>query len=68
MKHVKGPDFPTGGDHRRPQRASATPTGRAAAAIVMRARAHVEELRGGKSAIIVTELPVRGEEGRRRRA
>ena len=25
--------------------------------IVMRARAHVEELRGGKSAIIVTELP-----------
>src|SRR4029078_5363952 len=25
--------------------------------VVMRARAHVEELRGGKSAIIVTELP-----------
>jgi DNA gyrase subunit A len=54
--HVKGPDFPTGGvilgvagirDAYRSGR------GR----IVMRARAHIEELRGGKSAIIVTELP-----------
>ena len=35
--------------------------------IVMRARAHIEELRGGKSAIIVTELPVRRQEGRRQR-
>ena len=32
MKHVKGPDFPTGAHHRRPLRASATPTAPAAAA------------------------------------
>ena len=57
MRHVKGPDFPTGGDHRRPLRASATPTARAAAASSCAARAHIEELRGGKTAIIVTELP-----------
>jgi len=56
MKHVKGPDFPTGaivvgrGGIRDAYR-----TGRGR--IVMRARAHIEELRGGKNAIIVTELP-----------
>ncbi len=56
MQHIKGPDFPTGaiivgrGGIRDAYR-----TGRGR--IVMRARAHVEELRGGKSAIIVTELP-----------
>src|SRR5207249_623017 len=56
MRHVKGPDFPTG----------AIVVGRAGirdayrsgrGRIVMRARAHVEELRGGKTAIIVSELP-----------
>jgi DNA gyrase subunit A len=56
MRHVKGPDFPTG----------ALITGRAGirdayrsgrGRIVMRARAHIEELRGGRNAIIVTELP-----------
>ena len=56
MKHIKGPDFPTG----------AIIVGRAGirdayrsgrGRIVMRARAHIEELRGGKSAIVVTELP-----------
>jgi DNA gyrase subunit A len=55
-KHVKGPDFPTG----------ATIVGRAGikeayrsgrGRIVMRARIHTEELRGGKTAIVVTELP-----------
>jgi DNA gyrase subunit A len=56
MKLVKGPDFPTGaiivgrGGIRDAYR-----TGRGR--VVMRARAHIEELRGGKSAIIVTELP-----------
>jgi len=56
MKHVKGPDFPTGGivvGWSGIRDAYRTGRGR----IVMRARAHVEELRGGKSAIIVTELP-----------
>jgi DNA gyrase subunit A len=55
-KHVKGPDFPTG----------ATIVGRAGikeayrsgrGRIVMRARLHTEELRGGRTAIVVTELP-----------
>ncbi|HVS86407.1 MAG TPA: DNA gyrase subunit A [Gaiellaceae bacterium] len=56
MKHLKGPDFPTG----------AIIVGRAGirdayrsgrGRITMRARAHIEELRGGKSAIVITELP-----------
>jgi DNA gyrase subunit A len=56
MKHVKGPDFPTAGiilgrDGIR----EAYRSGRGR--IVMRARAHIEELRGGRTAIVVTELP-----------
>src|SRR5512134_1334211 len=56
MRHVKGPDFPTGGyivGRQGIRDAYRTGRGR----IVMRARAHIEELRGGKTAIIVTELP-----------
>jgi DNA gyrase subunit A len=56
MKHVKGPDFPTGAIIvGRSGIRDAYRTGRGR--IIMRARAHVEELRGGKNAIIVTELP-----------
>ena len=56
MQHVKGPDFPTGGIIvGRGGIRDAYRTGRGR--IVMRARAHIEELRGGKSAIIVSELP-----------
>src|SRR2546423_4705668 len=56
MRHVKGPDFPTGGYIvGRSGIRDAYRTGRDR--IVMRARAHIEELRGGKNAIIVTELP-----------
>src|SRR5207344_3206977 len=56
MKHVKGPDFPTGAIIvGRTGIRDAYRTGRGR--VVMRARAHIEELRGGKSAIIVTELP-----------
>ncbi|MGH3132870.1 MAG: DNA gyrase subunit A [Gaiellaceae bacterium] len=56
MKHVKGPDFPTGAIVvGRSGIRDAYRTGRGR--IVMRARAHVEELRGGKNAIIVSELP-----------
>src|SRR6058998_1599754 len=56
MKHVKGPDFPTGAYIvGRSGIRDAYRTGRGR--VVMRARAHIEELRGGKSAIIVTELP-----------
>jgi DNA gyrase subunit A len=56
MRHVKGPDFPTGAFIvGRSGIRDAYRTGRGR--IVMRARAHIEELRGGKSAIIVNELP-----------
>ena len=56
MKHVRGPDFPTGAIVvGRSGVRDAYRTGRGR--IIMRARAHVEELRGGKNAIIVTELP-----------
>jgi DNA gyrase subunit A len=55
-RHIKGPDFPTGGiilGREGIREAYRSGRGR----IVMRARAHIEELRGGRSAIIVTELP-----------
>jgi DNA gyrase subunit A len=56
MKHMKGPDFPTGAIILgRAGIRDAYRTGRGR--IVMRARAHIEELRGGKTAIIVSELP-----------
>src|ERR671912_2787695 len=55
-RHIKGPDFPTGAiilGREGIREAHRSGRGR----IVMRARAHIEELRGGKTAIIVTELP-----------
>ena len=56
MKHVKGPDFPTGAIVvGRIGIRDAYRTGRGR--IIMRARMHTEELRGGKNAIIVSELP-----------
>jgi DNA gyrase subunit A len=56
MQHIKGPDFPTGGIIiGRSGIVDAYETGRGR--VVMRARAHVEPIRGGKEAIIVTELP-----------
>src|SRR4029453_11555140 len=62
MSHVKGPDFPTGAIVvGRSGVRDAYRTGRGR--IIMRARAHVEELRGGKNAIIVTELPYGGKRG-----
>src|SRR5205814_4938 len=56
MKHVKAPDFPTGGTivgYSGIRDAYRTGRGR----IMVRGRAHIEQLRGGKSAIIITELP-----------
>ena len=56
MQHIKGPDFPTGGYIvGREGIKDAYETGRGR--VVMRGRAHVEPLREGKEAIIVTELP-----------
>jgi DNA gyrase subunit A len=55
MTHIKGPDFPGGGLMSRDGIRDAYATGRAS--IKVRARAHVEPLKGGKDAIVVTELP-----------
>jgi DNA gyrase subunit A len=56
MKHIKGPDFPGGGTIMGTQGIrDAYRSGRGS--IRIRAKAHVEPLRGGKDAIIVTELP-----------
>jgi DNA gyrase subunit A len=55
MEHVKGPDFPGGGIMSPEGIAEAYATGRASVRI--RARAHVEPLKGGRDAIVVTELP-----------
>src|SRR5438067_201656 len=55
-KHVKGPDFPTGGAIvGRGGIRDAYRSGRGR--VTVRGRAHIEQLRGGKSAIIITELP-----------
>src|SRR5436190_3682069 len=55
-RHVKGPDFPTGGAIvGRQGIRDAYRSGRGR--ISVRGRAHIEQLRGGKSAIIITELP-----------
>jgi DNA gyrase subunit A len=56
MRHLKGPDFPTGGMIvGRGGIRDAYETGRGR--VVVRGRAHVEPLRQGKEAIIVTEMP-----------
>src|SRR3712207_2994602 len=56
MQHIKGPDFPTGGIIvGRGGIKDAYETGRGR--IVVRGRAHIEPLRQGKEAIVVTEMP-----------
>jgi len=56
MKVIPGPDFPTAGFiYGRNGIREAYTTGRGI--ITLRAKAHVEKLRGGREAIIVTELP-----------
>ncbi len=56
MKHVPGPDFPTGGiilGVEGIREAYATGKGR----VIVRAKAYIEESRAGRYSIIVTELP-----------
>ena len=55
MEHVKGPDFPGGGIMSAEGIRDAYASGRGSVRI--RARAHVEPIKGGRDAIIVTELP-----------
>src|SRR3954449_8687903 len=56
MRHIKGPDFPTGGiivGHGGIRDAYETGRGR----VVVRGRAHIEPMERGKERIIVTEMP-----------
>ncbi len=56
LDYVKGPDFPTYGIlHGRSGIRSAYLTGRGK--VVVRAKVDVEELKGGREALIITELP-----------
>src|SRR6202042_344316 len=56
LEHVKGPDFPTGGfifGKSTIRNAYATGRGR----FMIRAKASIEKISGGREAIIVTEIP-----------
>ncbi len=55
MEYVKAPDFPGGGILDPAGIRQAYETGRGS--LKVRARAHIEPLKGGKEAVIVTELP-----------
>ena len=56
MTHIKGPDFPTGGVIMGMSGIrSAYTTGRGR--IIVRAKAEIEELEGGRTRIVVSELP-----------
>jgi DNA gyrase subunit A len=59
MKHVLGPDFPTGGvillDPREDGLSSAYGTGRGK--VIIRASTHLEDMGRGRTGIIITELP-----------
>jgi DNA gyrase subunit A len=56
LEHVKGPDFPTGGFiFGKTNIAQAYKTGRGR--FMMRAKASIENISGGRQAIIVTEIP-----------
>jgi DNA gyrase subunit A len=56
LPHVSGPDFPTGGvivGAEGIKQAYSTGRGR----IVIRGLAHIEEIKGGRNSIIITEIP-----------
>ena len=56
MEHIKGPDFPTGGlimGYSGIRAAYATGRGK----VVIRAKTAIEEMKGGRHKIIVTEIP-----------
>ncbi|HEX2359152.1 MAG TPA: DNA gyrase subunit A [Solirubrobacterales bacterium] len=62
MNHVKGPDFPGGGTILGTEGIrDAYASGRGS--VKVRARAHIEPIKGGKESIIVTELPFQVRKG-----
>ena len=61
MEHIKGPDFPGGGLMSMEGIRDAYASGRAS--VKVRARAHVEPLKGGRESIVVSELPFQVKKG-----
>ncbi len=61
MEHVKGPDFPGGGMMSMEGIRDAYASGRAS--VKVRARAHIEPMKGGRESIIVSELPFQVKKG-----
>ena len=62
MAHIKGPDFPTGGIIvGRQGIKDAYETGRGR--VIVRAKAHIEPLRQGKEAVVITEMPYQVSKG-----
>ncbi len=61
MEHVKGPDFPGGGMMSMEGIRDAYASGRAS--VKVRARAHIEPLKGGRESIVVSELPFQVKKG-----
>jgi DNA gyrase subunit A len=57
MKHVKGPDFPTGGVILDDPEGLAAAYGSGRGRITVQAKVHAEDMGRGKSRIIVSELP-----------
>lgn len=56
LEFIKGPDFPTGGIvYDRKAIAAAYASGRGS--VIMRGRAEIDELKNGRRAIIITEIP-----------
>lgn len=56
LEFIKGPDFPTGGIiYNRKDILNAYATGRGS--IILRGRANIDELKSGKKAIIISEIP-----------
>ena len=59
----QGPRLPRRRHHHGRPRGSATPTRSGRGSIKVRAKAHVEPIKGGKEAIVVTELPFQVKKG-----
>ncbi len=62
MRHIRGPDFPTGGiivGHSGIREAYETGRGR----VVVRGKAHIEPMERGKERIIITEMPYQVSKG-----
>ncbi len=64
VEHIKGPDFPTGGEMIEEQRNIVSAYENGKGAFRIRARWHKEELERGQYQIIITEIPYQVQKGR----